>query len=508
LFWRCSTMNRQNLPIHLAIALFLLLLFTAAGQFRKWQQNSRANSRSWRGSFRSWIVKMENPLPDPDDAAGSGIKGVDDSKTEVLVRFRSGVSLERMRSIISTFHDQLEDEVESVKGLVVIEDLDKQKMQSVVDQYGALSEVEYAEPNYEINLIEPSIKTRIPSSPDIFEETTNDTLPNDPRFSEQWALANGSDLTNSSELNSNEEQPRADISASEAWKYTTGSADVVVAVLDSGVDYSHPDLIDNIWTRSETIAPYFDDELGTIDDVHGFNSASVDGDPMDENGHGTHCAGIIGARGNNGIGIAGVNWNVRIMSLKFMSSAGVGTTKSAIECINYCIARKRDGVNVRVINASWGSPQKSRALEDAIREAAEAGILFVAASGNDSTDADRSPHFPSGYRLANVISVAATDRFDHLAQFSNFGLKNVDIAAPGVDILSTWLDDSYHQASGTSMAAPYVSGVAALLLAREPRLTVSQIRKRLLTGATHLEGLSGKVADGARLNAVQAIAPE
>ena len=162
---------------------------------------------------------------------------------------------------------------------------------------------------------------------------------------------------------------------------------------------------------------------------------------MDENGHGTHCAGIIGAEGGNDIGIAGVNWKVQIMPLKFMNAGGFGTTKDAVEAINYVIDRKKAGVNVRMISASWGSTQKSRALEEVIRKAYETDILFVAASGNATTNNDRTPHYPSSYNVPNVVSVAALDRNDQLASFSNYGVKSVAIAAPGVDILSTWLGD-------------------------------------------------------------------
>jgi subtilisin family serine protease len=226
---------------------------------------------------------------------------------------------------------------------------------------------------------------------------------------------------------------------------------------------------------------------------------------MDDNGHGTHCAGIIGAEGNNNEGIAGINWNVRIMPLKFLGRGGFGTTKNAIEAINYAIDRKQKGVNVRVINASWGSTQYSRALEDAIRAAGEQGILFVAAAGNNSTDNDKRAHYPSNYNLPNVLSVAAVDRTDSITSFSNFGVKTVHIAAPGRDILSTWLNNAYREASGTSMAAPQVSGVAALVLASEPDLSVAKLRARILETADKIASLEGKTATGGRLCAAQAL---
>ena len=228
-------------------------------------------------------------------------------------------------------------------------------------------------------------------------------------------------------------------------------------------------------------------------------------DPMDQNGHGTHCAGIIGAEGNNKQGITGINWKVEIMPLKFLGSGGFGSTKNAIEAINYAIDRKKAGVNVRIISASWGSTQYSKALEDVIRAAGEQGILFVAAAGNSSTDNDKRPHYPSSYNLPNVISVAALDRNDALASFSNFGAKTVHIAAPGKDILSTWLNDQYREASGTSMATPQVAGVAALIIASEPKIKVGELRKRLLSSVDKLDVLSGKIENSGRLNASKAL---
>jgi thermitase len=226
---------------------------------------------------------------------------------------------------------------------------------------------------------------------------------------------------------------------------------------------------------------------------------------MDENGHGTHCAGIIGAEGENDLGIAGVNWKVQIMPLKFMNAGGFGTTKDAIEAINYVIDRKKAGVNVRIISASWGSTQKSRALETVIRKAYENDILFVAAAGNASTNNDRTPHFPSNYNVPNVISVAALDRNDQLAKFSNFGPNSVAIAAPGVDILSTWLGNAYEEKSGTSMATPVVSGVAALIVSENPKISVNDLKKRILDSTDPIVALKGKTATGGRINAAKAL---
>ncbi len=297
----------------------------------------------------------------------------------------------------------------------------------------------------------------------------------------------------------------ADLKALLAWEKTKGSSDVVVAVLDTGVDYTHPDLVANMWTRPANVLQYTDAELGTFNDLHGFNGTDNQSDPMDDNGHGTHCSGIIGAEGDNSEGIAGINWNVSIMPLKFMGRGGFGTTKDAIEAINYAIDRKRNGVNVRVISASWGSTAYSKALEDVIRAAGEEGILFVAAAGNDGTSNDKGPHYPSNYDLPNVISVAALDRSDKLASFSNFGVKTVHIAAPGREIVSTWLNDDYREASGTSMATPYVSGVAALILANDPTISVEKLREKLLKSVDKIDSLNGKIETGGRINAAKAL---
>jgi subtilisin family serine protease len=405
-------------------------------------------------------------------------------RPEVLVKFKSGVSLDSIEELTERLNDRIEDRIENAPGWTAIDDLDDANAATTVQQYLALPEVEYAEENYEIQI------------PDSFDSSLVPVLPHDPQFGEQWALANSGQRGG---------KEGADISATLAWATTTGSEELVVAVLDSGVDYNHEDLRPNMWTRPASMEAYQDAELGSVDDERGFNALDNASDPMDENGHGTHCAGIIGAEGENNIGIAGVNWKVRIMPLKFMNAGGFGTTKDAIEAINYVIARKKDGVNVRIISASWGSTQKSRALEEVIRKAYESDILFVAAAGNASVNNDRSPHYPSSYNVPNVVSVAALNRNDELATFSNFGVKSVAVAAPGVDILSTWLGNSYEEKSGTSMATPVVSGVAALILSENPRMSVDDLRKKILASADPIVALKGKTLTGGRINAAKAL---
>ena len=466
-------MNRNNIFIHLALAFVLILVAAFAGQLNKWR-------KQWRSEVRIVPAEKKHPTSAEDIALSEGRNF---GAPEVLVKFKSGVSRETIEELTSTRNDRVEDRIENAFGWQAIDDLDNADVNSIVAEYSQMSAVEYVEPNFEISLEE-------------VDGPLVPIFPRDPQFNDQWALANSGQRGG---------KQGADISATIAWATTTGTEEVVVAVLDSGVDYTHEDLAQNIWVRPASLAPYQDSELGTVDDINGYNAIDNASDPMDDNGHGTHCAGIIGAEGENNLGIAGVNWKVQIMPLKFMNAGGFGTTKDAIEAINYVIARKKDGVNVRIISASWGSTQRSRALEDVIRKAYENDILFVAAAGNASTNNDRSPHFPSSYDVPNVLSVAALDRNDQLATFSNFGAKSVAIAAPGVDILSTWLGNAYEEKSGTSMATPVVSGVAALILSQNPKLGVDDLRKKLLASTDPIVALKGKTVSEGRINAAKAL---
>jgi subtilisin family serine protease len=467
-------MNRNNFYIHAALAIVLILVAAFAGQLSRWRKQWKSQVRIVPAAEKKRAITAEEVALSETRSLGS---------PEVLVKFKSGVSREAIDSLTSRLNDRIEDRIENAVGWEAIDDLDNKDASEIVAEYIQLAEVEYAEPNFEISL-EANEAPLVP------------VLPRDPQFIDQWALANSGQKGG---------KAGADISATLAWATSTGSDKVVVAVLDSGVDYTHEDLAQNMWVRPSSMDPYHDNELGTIDDLNGYNAIDSASDPMDENGHGTHCAGIIGAEGENDLGIAGVNWKVQIMPLKFMNAGGFGTTKDAIEAINYVIDRKKAGVNVRIISASWGSTQKSRALEEVIRKASENDILFVAAAGNASTNNDRSPHYPSSYNVPNVISVAALDRNDQLAKFSNFGSKSVAIAAPGVDILSTWLGNQYEEKSGTSMATPVVAGVAALVLAENPRLSVEDLRQRLMASTDPIVALKGKTTSGGRINAAKAL---
>ncbi|MCS6803993.1 MAG: S8 family peptidase [Acidobacteriota bacterium] len=341
--------------------------------------------------------------------------------------------------------------------------------------------VEYAEPNYiyRVSVAEPE----------------------DTYFSFLWGLHNRGQSGGIAGV---------DISALKAWDITTGSSDVVVGVIDTGIDYFHPDLAANMWINvgERPDNGLDDDGNGYIDDVHGWNAQMDSGDPLDDNNHGTHVAGTIGAVGNNRLGVTGVNWQVRLMALKFLSAQGVGYVSDAIECIEYAIAMRRRGVNIRVLNASWGGPNASAALREAIEAAGRAGMLVVTAAGNNydgaglrGTDNDVQPIFPASYDLANTISVAAVDRRGQLAAFSNYGKSSVDLAAPGVSIASTVTLDRYGFFSGTSMAAPHVAGVAALALAIKPNLTVAAMKTTLVQGVVPLSSLQGKTRTGGMVNA-------
>ncbi len=471
-------MNRNNIWIHITIAVILITFAALFGQIARWKTALRGpDHKSTR------IDKTVNP-----------VKTISVGRPEILVRFKPGSGLDDVRAIAAANNDRLIDEIESVGGLTVIDDLDNADAQAVADQYAAMTDaVDYAEVNFEIRLDIPK-QTEAPR--DLLLRNLPAGAPNDPMFAEQWALNN---------LGQDGGKTRADIDAITAWETTRGSEEVVVAVLDSGVDYTHSDLVGNMWIRPDSLPAYTDDELGTFNDLNGYNGTDRLTDPMDDNGHGTHCAGIIGAEGDNGIGVSGINQTVRIMPLKFLGRGGFGSTSDAIAAINYAIDRKKNDVNVRVISASWGSTSKSKALEDTIRAAGEAGILFVAAAGNNGTSNDSRPHFPSNYDLPNVISVAALDRSDELASFSNFGIKTVHVAAPGKDILSTWLNNSYREASGTSMATPYVSGVAALIIASDPSISMKDLRARILDSSDELDSLTGKVEAGGRICAANSL---
>jgi subtilisin family serine protease len=365
-----------------------------------------------------------------------------------------------------------------VQGLEHIQLSKGQSVERAIEVLQQLPFVEYAEPDF------------------VLHADTNDYF-----FDLQWGLHNtGQRIRNIPGTFD------ADIDAPEAWDITTGGPAFVVAVIDTGVEYTHEDLINNVWINPGEIQGngIDDDGNGYIDDIYGWDFFSGDNDPMDEEGHGTHVAGTICAEGNNGIGVSGVAWQCKIMALRFIGPDG-GWTSDAIAALNYAVDQ-----GIRISNNSWGGGGYSTSLKNAIANAGSTGHLFVAAAGNGGSDGigdntDISPHYPSSYNLGNIISVAAIDNKDRLAGFSNYGSVSVDLGAPGVDIASSMLSE-YYWSSGTSMAAPHVSGVAALILDLHPEFTNTEVKDRILNTTRPIDALNGKTVTGGVVNAFAALA--
>jgi len=428
---------------------------------------------------------------------------------EVLVKFKPGTP----SGVISDLHQVVgvasREKIGTISNTERIKLIDGVSVEDAIIQYMSDPNVEYAGPNYIIHAL---------------------TIPNDTYFSpNQWALNNTGEYAGGT--------PDADIDAPEAWDITTGSSNIIIAVTDTGIDYNHPDLHGNIWynTGETSCNDGIDnDSNGYIDDCVGWDfttcevylydednnawvcdeAKSTDNDPMDEHGHGTHVAGIIGAVGNNGEGIAGVMWNVKLMPLRFLNAQGVGETADAIRAIEYAVAN-----GARIINASWGLYEYDPILYASISTANNAGVLFVAAAGNEENNNDaETPLYPASYKLPNIISVTATDQNDMRAQFSNFGINSVDVAAPGIYIFSTvptWWNDypgygEIERFSGTSMAAPHVAGIAGLLYSyydgvHNTAFSYTQVRDTILRYVDVLPTLQGWIKTGGRVNAHLAV---
>ncbi|HAR66857.1 MAG TPA: hypothetical protein DCR55_11670, partial [Lentisphaeria bacterium] len=325
---------------------------------------------------------------------------------------------------------------------------------------------------------------------------TASAFPNDPRFDELWGLHNTGQTGGIDD---------ADIDGPEIWDQNTGSRDVIVGIIDTGVDYNHEDLAANMWTNpGETPGNGIDDDgNGLVDDVYGWDWVDNDNDPVSEDvgvHHGTHVAGTVGAVGDNGVGVTGVSWNVQLMALRFLGANGSGLLSDAISAINYATAQ-----GATLTCNSWGGGGFSQAMVDAIAAAGDAGQLFVAAAGNDGSDNDANPAYPASYDLDNIISVAATNSSDALAGFSNWGLTTVDLAAPGVAILSTQAGNTYGTLSGTSMATPHVAGAAALIHAGNPNATWEDVKATLLDSTDAVSALDGRMVTGGRLNVGNAL---
>lgn len=311
--------------------------------------------------------------------------------------------------------------------------------------------------------------------------------PNDPYYSIMWGLQR--------------------LNMSTAWNYTTGHNQVVVAVVDTGINYQHPDLVGNAWVNPNEIAGngVDDDGNGVVDDIYGFNAINSSGNPMDDNGHGTHVSGTIGARTNNSTGVPGINWNVKIIGVKFLSASGSGSLWDAINGLHYIYTMKQRGVNIVLSNNSWGGGGYYEGLRQEIGRLNDAGVLFVAAAGNSAVNADVNPMYPAAYDNENIISVASLDESGGLSYFSNYGANSVDLGAPGSSIASTWHDGGYRYASGTSMASPHVAGAIALLKSYSYGLTAPQLKQKILSTVSFNGALQGKVSTNGELNIVSAL---
>ena len=415
---------------------------------------------------------------------------------EVIVKYTSDVGMLRMASspvdsqtmemLSFSIEEDLSDIVPGMQMASVDSDI---PLEDVIASLESSPFVEYVEPNYYIalSLPEEPVPVDVAELSALYADLMMEQVVNDPMFSSQWGLTK--------------------ISADKAWDITTGKREIVIAVIDTGVDYTHPDLAANMWVNSKEKpnSTVDNDGNGYAGDYYGYDFINKKSDPMDDNGHGTHVAGIIGAVGNNGIGIAGVDWTVKIMPLKFLRANGGGDTLAAISAVNYARTMGAD-----IISCSWGGGAYSQALADAIRET---DALFVFAAGNGGADAlgdnnDMEDHYPSNLGYQNMLVVTATDQSDQLPSFANYGVGNVDVAAPGVSILSTYptsKSSAYVEMKGTSMAAPFVSGIAGLMLAVNPSLSPSNLKSLIIQNVDKVPALNGKIKSGGRVNAQKAV---
>jgi subtilisin family serine protease len=406
----------------------------------------------------------------------AAVPAVESVPGEFVVKLKDGVSISQDTKVLSEeLGSYIKTTIPSLNIVVIKRPVFE--IQSMV--------VKSLSQNELVDIIEPNFIYRI------------NKVPNDPSLGLLWGMNNAGQNDSSGRAG----VAGVDIGAEAAWDITTGSENVLVAVIDTGIDYNHPDLKDNVWTNAAEAngKPGVDDDgNGVIDDIHGasFVRTAVSGDPLDDHGHGSHCSGTIGARGNDGKGIVGVNWNVRIMGVKFLDANGSGSLDNALKAIDYA-----SKMGAKVMSNSWGGGGYSETLKQAIERSNAAGAIFVAAAGNESNNNDANPTYPATYDVPNILTVAAVDNRGQIASFSNYGRNKVHVGAPGVNIYSSVKGGGYDSWSGTSMATPHVSGMAALLLAAEPNLTNLEIKNRIISTAKPIPGLRGKVKSGGLANA-------
>jgi subtilisin family serine protease len=416
-----------------------------------------------------------------------GQQAVSITKSRVIVKFKPGISSSEIQRIKTEIGVTKSQNVQ-LTGAQIWDLFSKSALDnalSVLNNNKNKSLFQYIEKDSVVGVNKPSKPNPPVVNPNV--------IPNDPSFNQLWGLHNTGQSGGT---------PDADIDAPEAWDLQTGNPNLVIGVLDTGVDYNHPDLLGNIWTNPGEIANdgIDNDNNGYVDDVRGWDFAYNDNNPSDVDGHGTHVSGTIAGKGNNGVGVAGVAWNAKIMPLKFLDDSGSGYLSDAILAVNYATAK-----GVKITNNSWGGGGFSQALYDAINAAGQAGALFIAAAGNSSANADVNPMYPAAYNLDNIISVASTTRTDALSSFSNYGLASVDLGAPGSDIYSSIPGGGYDTYSGTSMASPHVAGAAALLWSQNSTWTAQQVKNTLMNTGDAIASLAGKTVSGKRLNIYNAL---
>lgn len=382
---------------------------------------------------------------------------------EILVRFRGGVSEKEKETIAATHGVRRKKQLQGDSGFEKLELEAGRDAKTAVLQLLLNPQVEFAEPNFLI--------------------AKEDLTPNDPEFRQQWALRNSGQEGG---------QFGSDINAAGAWDRTTGASSTIIAVIDSGIDFTHPDLINNQWTNSHP---------NLEGDLHGWDFVADSGEIKDEQGHGTAVAGIIAAEGNNAVGTTGVMWRAGLMSLRVLDNTGTGDVGSAVEAIDYAVAH-----GAHVINLSWGTTGESLALKEAIERAIRRNVVVVCSAGNGSQDLDANPYYPSSFGLKDVITVAATDNRDQPASWSNWGGRSVTVAAPGTNILTTQRGGGYWAVTGTSAAAPVVTGIAGLLRTENPRADMTMIARAISSSARQVVWLSGKVSSGGVADAAKALA--
>jgi len=435
-------------------------------------RSSNSSRRAMVASFLTYLLVVLTCVPFTGSALSSFSRTVSRMQQqsapqyregELLVRFRPGVSQRDQEAIIAKHGAQKQKDLRGEAGVGKLKLLSGRDVWSAAFEMLLNPQVEFAEPNFLV--------------------AKDDVIPNDAQFNEQWALRN---------MGQNSGQIGSDINAIGAWNTTTGSRSTAIAVIDSGIDFSHPDLANNQWLNPTP---------GADGDLHGWDYVANSPQIQDEQGHGTAVAGIIAAEGNNSLGVTGVMWRASLMSLRVLDNTGTGDVASAVEAIDYAV-----GHGAQVINLSWGTAGESITLKQAIERALRRDVAVVCSAGNAGQDLDASPYYPASFGLKDLITVAATDNRDQQTSWSNWGARKVTVAAPGTNILTTQRGGGYWSVTGTSAAAPLVTGIAGLLKSSRPAATAPAIANAISDSARKVASLSGKVASGGVASAAGALA--